>query len=314
MTPNISSTVREKLCPAFCTRVIEIPHISISGSSPLEVSGDVESRNNNYRCTKINIFRFEVYDTVLYIESDCLVLKDLSSILYLGKNKYIKNDLSNMLVAATKEKCVPDKFDSRVLVIHPSKKCFDVMIEKTKAPSTGDITDVLFLNSFFPDWPRNMPSYSSLPSEYNAHRSTYRDLGLGLDFAIAHFSTSPKPWETNIDSGDDLDLLWKMWNRKSEKYEITWKEDQKWKKKNEKEAMKKTSKRKVDPVPQKPKNKNTSQKFHSLVSKRFQELKKGGMDSKDAMMAAREEFSKFEDKKQNSNVGSQVASLFGMPM
>eukprot|EP00560_Eucampia_antarctica_P000492 CAMPEP_0197835866 /NCGR_PEP_ID=MMETSP1437-20131217/27203_1 /TAXON_ID=49252 ORGANISM="Eucampia antarctica, Strain CCMP1452" /NCGR_SAMPLE_ID=MMETSP1437 /ASSEMBLY_ACC=CAM_ASM_001096 /LENGTH=78 /DNA_ID=CAMNT_0043441599 /DNA_START=345 /DNA_END=581 /DNA_ORIENTATION=- len=73
-------------------------------------------------------------------------------------------------------------------------------------------------------------------------------------------------------------------------------------------------KKKAEPLSEKKKAKNSNEKYHTLVTKRFSELRKDGMDSKEAMVTARSELSKYELKDKKSNVGSQVASLFGLPM
>jgi len=49
---------------------------------------------------------------------------------------------------------------------------------------------------------------------------------------------------------------------------------------------------------------------HKLVTRRYKELRKFGMDTKEAMTAARAEYG--ADKNDNADPSYQVAALFGM--
>jgi hypothetical protein len=63
--------------------------------------------------SKLHILRFENYVTLVYIDADCLVVNDLTSLLELGK----VYQESEALIAAAPDIFPPDKFNAGVLVI-----------------------------------------------------------------------------------------------------------------------------------------------------------------------------------------------------
>ena len=338
-TPNISQIVKDELYPAFCMRLIEVEPISIENCSETET----ESSNNcshvsawSEKCgyTKLHIFRQNVYGKVLYIDSDCLVQKDISHLFKVEPSN------SRGLIAAAPDIFPPDKFNAGVILIEPSQKVFDDLLLKTKSIITYDGGDTGFLNSYFDDW-HSYPSEGRLGFQYNAqrfmHQCTYEkqpkywDMAVG-DIYIIHYSSSPKPWQTEDSSNKlqssqsdflnkedaeivakcesksrELDKLWSKYYKKSILYKEEFEETQKLEKKRRVVKAKKPSPAKLA-APQGSAKKKTALTFN----KRFKELRKEGLDSKAAMKQARQEFGM--DKDDCVSAGKKVASMFGMPL
>ena len=186
----------------------------------------VQSWDEHCGWTKLRLFELDSYDTILYIDADCLVVKDVSHLLQVDKatnsescsDGQIQKQLRTGLLAAAPDIFPPDKFNAGVMVLRPSKSLFQDMMSclpltnSTNGEKSGQSTtcnsydggDTGFLNSYFPHWYRDMPSYSRLPFGYNAQRfmhhctydkqPKYWDEGIE-NIWIVHLSSSPKPWE-----------------------------------------------------------------------------------------------------------------------
>lgn len=93
VTANVTlHNVEETLLPSLCTRILPIEEVvppSNSIDSHLMTGFGKENKRSldghNPGWTKLRIFSLQQYDTILYIDSDCLVLKDVSHLLDLNK-------------------------------------------------------------------------------------------------------------------------------------------------------------------------------------------------------------------------------------
>ena len=349
ITPDISQTVRDALYPAFCTRLIEVDPIAIPNvDSPTDGSNSnashVASWSDTCGYTKLHIFRQPVYSKILYIDSDCLVQKDISHLFNLHQHETPSSSRRG-LVAAAPDIFPPDKFNAGVMLISPSQALFDDLLLKTTTMITYDGGDTGFLNAYFHDW-HSYPSEGRLGFQFNAqrlmHQWTYEkqpkywDVAVG-EISIIHYSSSPKPWQNATCKPDDnkkgsqsefltkdeadkmahienkskaLDKLWIKCYKKSIHYKEDFEEEQKLKKK---QVVKKKTAVRAKPGPA-PQRQSAAQKKKSGTdfNKRFKELRKEGMDAKDAMKQARNEFGL--DKNDHISAGTQVAAMFGMPM
>mmetsp|Transcript_2324 Transcript_2324/g.3267 ORF Transcript_2324/g.3267 Transcript_2324/m.3267 type:complete len:388 (-) Transcript_2324:12-1175(-) len=327
VTKNVSSSVRSCLCPAFCTRIIEIEQIPIP-----QVSGEkahVQTWHDNCGLTKLHIFDMIVYDKIVYIDSDCIVIKDVTHLLKLGDDSQKKSDF---VIAAAPDIFPPDKFNAGVMVIRPSRSIFRDMIDKSNEIISYDGGDTGFLNAYFSTWYKDMPSYCRLGFKYNAQRLMYNftyskqpkywDIGIGEDLTILHFSSQPKPWdtckknnlkETNksnkclkecVTKLSPLDEIWSKIFVKSQAYFENYQSKAKIMKNQDRKSN--SSIHSSGSVPKK-------SDVNLEVSRMFKKLRKDGMGVKDAMSIARKKFKMDEDEKSH-DAGSQVAALFGMPM
>lgn len=336
VTPNISQNVREALYPAFCTRIIQVDPIAIPSSK--ENESHVSSWSHLCGYTKLHMFHQVVYDKLLYIDSDCLVQKDVSHLFQIQKC----NELG--LLAAAPDVFPPDKFNAGVMLLQPSAKVFQSLLSKAQQLMTYDGGDTGFLNAYFDTW-NEYPKENRLGFAYNAqrflHQCTYEkqpkywDIAVG-DKYIVHYSSSPKPWEsctssTMKDIASDhltreelekvklaeskskaLDKLWKKCYNRSMQFKEDFEERQKLKKQRKVVATK--PKPVVKPAATAAASSGPSAKVKGALTfnKRYKQLKKEGHDSKTAMAMARREFGM--DSNDNVSAGKQVAAMFGMPL
>lgn len=110
VTPDVSQKVRDALWPALCTRIVEVEVISIPpGINKKIFKQDFTAWDNHSPgLTKLHAFRLEVYDSIVFVEPDCLVLDDLYPLLKKGK-VYTETEA---LVAAAPDLFPPDRFNS----------------------------------------------------------------------------------------------------------------------------------------------------------------------------------------------------------
>ncbi|KAL7536814.1 hypothetical protein ACHAWF_005573 [Thalassiosira exigua] len=233
LAPKDAIRIRRHLCPIFCDRVVPVEHIPIrKPSQERNGTGDESSHVKSWdeKCgwTKLRLFELDGYETILYIDADCLVTKDVGHLLHIDDATHaasggecLGNDTRTGLLAAAPDIFPPDKFNAGVMVLRPSKSVFREMMSRLPNSTPGDSTkpctsydggDTGFLNSFYPGWFSDMPPHSRLPFGYNAqrfmHHCTYQKQPKYWDEAISdikiiHFSSSPKPWDIKGDEAGD---------------------------------------------------------------------------------------------------------------
>ena len=131
-TPNVSSEVKDMLCPIYCTRIVDVDYVPMprpkrprptsstgsrddrydvdasgSGKSS-EGSSHVSAWDANCGLSKLAIFTLEQYSTLLYIDADCLVVQDVSHLLDIGLGDNNGKGKKG-LVAAAPDIFPPDK-------------------------------------------------------------------------------------------------------------------------------------------------------------------------------------------------------------
>ncbi|KAL7541456.1 hypothetical protein ACHAXR_010953 [Thalassiosira sp. AJA248-18] len=356
-----ATKINNHLLPKFCDRVIIVNHISIAKDAE---DGDnngnegkpshVRSWDENCGWTKLRLFELEGYDKILYIDADCLVVKDVGHLLRVDEDDNgddAGNDSTREkrvgLLAAAPDIFPPDKFNAGVMVIRPSKAVFEDMMAclpnstssnqmgSRKTCTSYDGGDTGFLNSFYPGWYNDMPSYSRLPFGYNAQRfmhhctydkqPKYWDQAID-DIRIIHFSSSPKPWEKKgskssndaedkpsyLDGNDansiqkaaeggELESMWQKAYENSQAYIL---------------HHDVTQKAEAAPARAKPQRhapaaaKASPQNTHRMVQNRYKELRKTGMNTKEAMLVSRAEYGL--DKEGEIDPGKAVGQMFGL--
>ena len=337
VTPNVSKETRATLHPALCTRIIEVEPLSFPENSIQNkqvVSSHVKSWGIQGSLTKLHIFRLDVYDTILYVDADCLVIKDVSHLFDLGK----VYEESDTLIAASPDIFPPDKFNAGVMVIRPSKSVFENMMAQSSLLTTYDGGDTGYLNAYFPEWFTEMPPMARLPFGYNAQRflfhctydkqPNYWDLAVSPDLYILHFSSSPKPWETKppvvehspraqtfldeeevkslekVAKTSELEHLWWKWYQRSKNYVIESVKERQEEEKCKKAALAAAHKLVAGATPK------TAQEAHKLVTSRYRELRREGLAPKQAMEQARVGFGQSDI--QEPSPSSQVGAMFGL--
>lgn len=351
-----------------------VEHIPIAKGDSKESNTNkpshVKSWDENCGWTKLRLFELDCYDTILYIDADCLAVKDVGHLLYIDESTKSSagsdDDTGDATAGKLSEKRVgllaaapdifpPDKFNAGVMVIRPSKTIFEEMMSRLPGSSSkGNVLsaetcpsydggDTGFLNSFYPGWYKDMPSYSRLPFGYNAQRfmhhctydkqPKYWDEGVG-DIRIIHFSSSPKPWEdtkNGISSSteptkgqqsylneDDATIIQKAASKSDGKLESMWKDvyekSQKYYRKYNREQKAPRKAPPPEPAAASAKRKTPSakpQNTHQMVQSRYKELRKTGMSTKDAMQAARAEYG-LDVADRGMDPSRAVGQMFGL--
>ena len=280
--------------------------------------------------TKLHIFRLDVYHTILYLDADCLVTKDVSHLIELGK-VYTE---SEALVAAAPDIFPPDKFNGGVLVVRPSQSVFDNMMAQASLLLTYDGGDTGFLNAYFPNWYTDMPPMARLSFGYNAQRfmfhctyekqPNYWDLSVAPDLHVIHYSSSPKPWETMgkpkqevqnhlgesemkkiqaVVKTTELEELWRKMYRRSRNFADKYRTELAGAASASKTAAASRTTQQRPPS-------NEKADVHKLVTKRYKELRREGMSTTEAMAAARSQYGL--DQTDDIPAATQVAQMFGM--
>ena len=313
-----SASVKSQL-QFFCDRIIIVDHIPIHhGNSTEDNSSHVQQWDENCGWTKLRLFELESYNTILYIDADCLVIKDVSHLLHVDDNETTKRV---GLLAAAPDIFPPDKFNAGVMVLRPSKTVFDDMMNRIPTETSNsnsnqqlgqcksyDGGDTGFLNAYYPTWYNSMPPYSRLSFGYNAQRfmhhctfekqPKYWNEAIA-DLSIIHFSSSPKPWEVLNGAGSGMELvegsvvdkvrqcttgaLESLWQKSYEQSQQYY--NRQVKKQHVRQSEKKPSSAKLDNS--KPKAKLSP---HQMVQRRYKELRKMGHSTSQAMQKARDEY------------------------
>lgn len=335
VTPNVSWETRNALCPAFCTRILEVPVLELPSDGinkkvPAEFGKPFDDHCPGL--TKLHAFRLEVYDTIVFIEPDCLVLDDIYPLIKRGK-VYTETEA---LVAAAPDLFPPDKFNSGVMVIRPSQVAFDSMMKQKSLLANYDGSDTGFLNSYYSEWHTEMAPLARLPFTYNAQRAlydmtynkghrSYWDVAIAPDLKIVHYSGSTKPWvdDTRADNtgtppvaqsilkaktGDTLTDLWRQWHQRSKNFATRY-----HKEKESEEKWKATveAQRKQQEMQAAVAQKKNPKYMHNVVTKRYKELRQAGHDVKTSMEMARAEHGLDNE---DDNPAAKVASMFGVAM
>jgi len=275
----------------FCHRIIIVDLIP----SP-HTSGNDTCSSNGWDYTKLHLWSLTSYSQILYVDADCLVLKDIFHLLRKGKHN---SDHNVDMVTAVPDIHPPDKFNAGVLLFSPSRLVYDDMMEKIPTLPSYDGGDTGFLNAYYPGW---FASSNRLPFRYNAQRSLYHTTKKqnpaywdSIDSKlIIHYSSTPKPWMVAKSIcqkvGNELESMWWDWYDES-RYDGV-------KQKGKPTAAAAAS----------PSCPNQKQQ-HWNVSARFKELRKQGLVSKDAMLQAKKDCGVHDN---DVDVSGQVASLFGI--
>ena len=318
----------------------------------------VQSWDEKCGWTKLHLFELEEYDTILYIDADSLVVKDVGHLLHIddqnGSSDTANNNADEKrrgLLAAAPDVLPPDeKFNAGVMVLRPSKVVFDEMVScllpnnstlngaTTKPCTSYDGGDTGFLNSFYPGWYSEMPSYSRLTCGYNA-QPKYLDEAIG-DLRIIHYSSSPKPRGTKIEAAssdatsdqqskskanrDELEAMWQHAYKKSQEYyaqfQSTPRENCDYQSVLARQQQKTASKRRKPPprsasssMPASSRSSSSitpKKNAHQLVHKRYKELRKSGMGTKEAITMARSENGL--DQNDAMDPSKAVGQMFGL--
>lgn len=138
--------------------------------------------------TKLRAWELVEFDKVVVLDADTIALQNIDDL------------FDRPEIAAAPDFFLPDRFNSGVMVLDPSKETFDRMVPALAGAKSYDGGDQGFLNEFFPGW-YAMSVAHRLPAGYNLHHFVYQFLrshpslkqGLEREVKVIHY-TLQKPW------------------------------------------------------------------------------------------------------------------------
>jgi hypothetical protein len=137
--------------------------------------------------TKLRAWELEEWDRVVFLDADTLVLSNIDDL------------FDRPHFAAAPDFFLPDRFNSGVMSLRPSRKTFASMLETLAAAPSYDGGDQGFLNTFFDWW--KMPADHRLGVGFNMPNFIYQFMmghpvakqGVGHEVKILHYLVQ-KPW------------------------------------------------------------------------------------------------------------------------
>jgi len=197
--PEVSKTCVSRL-RVTCDAVIQAPiiHNAYEGH---------EASWANSELLKLNIWNLTMFDQVVYLDADTLVLECVDEL--------FDRDCS---FAAAPDTFPPDKFNAGVLFVRPNAEVFEDMVSKVGTLPSYDGGDTGFLNAYFSEW-FSADSSARLSFGYNAQRTVFwftHEKNPGYwnsiqPLKIIHYSSSPKPWDLQMNQVKMGDLEWLWW-------------------------------------------------------------------------------------------------------
>jgi len=145
--------------------------------------------------TKLRAFDLAGLDKVVFLDADTVVLRNVDDL------------FDRPALAAAPDFFMPDRFNSGVMVLAPSRELFGRLMDALAGARTYDGGDQGFLNTFWPDW-WHMPAEHRLPPSYNMPHFNFQFMqahpGLRRHFLgetkIVHY-TLQKPWQSFMLTG-----------------------------------------------------------------------------------------------------------------
>jgi len=308
-----------KSLSVFAVRIIKVDPIYKVTTTTLPSDNEITGEDDFYHdFSELHLFNQQCYNSIFYIEQDCLITQDISHIFHMAEH-----DSKGIIAASSHEQ--PDRFGSAFMLLRPLYSLFSDMISSlqqtyqhdtyslAKGTSSTNYNHVCaqFLNFF----------YSSSKSHSNAmifpnnklvmqSEILFKERNATNEINVFHFSFSPKPWQENIheETGDHSNAcaLWNAQYKDGQSYIVRRRQRQKdklLKKKEHKQTHART-------VP--PKNHNSANAAatkHKSITTRYKMLRKQGLSSKAAMMQSRTETGDIGKK---VDPGASVAAMFGL--
>ncbi|VDN60285.1 unnamed protein product [Dracunculus medinensis] len=202
VTPNISQPLRDKLNAIFD----EVSEVNIFDSGD-EVNLRLIGRPDlGVTFTKINCWRLTQYTKCVFLDADCLILKNCDEL-------FDHDEFS-----AVADIGWPDCFNSGVFVFVPSIETYTKILNFALEHGSFDGGDQGLLNMFFQGW-RDKPAAFRLPFIYNmtagaiyTYAAAFKKFG--AEVKIVHFIGAIKPWQhspDNVHYSEHLTYWWSLY-------------------------------------------------------------------------------------------------------
>lgn len=139
---------------------------------------------------KLNLFDFEQYDKILYVDSDMLILGDLTPLFELDGLSAV-DDGDFMITGDFRG------INSGILVIEPDHQVYEQLIANIPnvIKEKGIIGDQDVLQYVFKDFKENKEKHLNI--KYNANAYKLDSYSKDIDFQVIHYIGSSKPWNWN---------------------------------------------------------------------------------------------------------------------
>jgi len=155
--------------------------------------------------TKLRAWELTDITRVVLLDADTLVLKNVDEL------------FDRPGFAAAPDFFLPDRFNSGVMVIPPSKETFARMVEALSIAPSYDGGDQGFLNTFFSDWyamsaAHRLPAGYNLPNFIHQFANGHPNLKatLAREARILHYMVQ-KPWQTQSTLTGGSAAWWHMY-------------------------------------------------------------------------------------------------------
>jgi hypothetical protein len=155
--------------------------------------------------TKLRAWELTEFDRVVFLDADTLVVQNADDL------------FDRPGFAAAPDFFMPDRFNSGVMVLHPSQDTFQRMLQQMADAPSYDGGDQGFLNTFFAGW-YAMPSAHRLPAGYNMANFIYQFMlghppvaaALKRETKILHYMMQ-KPWKARSTLSGGSQAWWEMY-------------------------------------------------------------------------------------------------------
>lgn len=189
---------------AMCTADTNAAALAASGIHCIDVPEILNPSSHKSRqarfaatYTKLNAFRLDFLDRVVYLDSDAIVKRSPDG-LFDGFGFSAASD-------AGLDRPNGEIFNSGVFAVEPSRELFEDMLSQLKKLPSYDGGDQGFLNSYFSDWHR-LPIGTNTTKRIFAHHSAIYNAD---EVTVLHY-VGAKPWQPAPQDGRyaELDRQW----------------------------------------------------------------------------------------------------------
>lgn len=166
--------------------------------------------------TKLRVWELIEYQKVVFLDGDTVVVHPIDEL------------FERPSLSAAPDFLLPDRFNSGVMVLEPSREALAAMLERLPELRSYDGGDQGFLNEVF-DW-YALPPAHRLPAAYNTHQFIFQFIAghrvlrehLLEDIKIVHY-TVQKPWRDPALVGGS-ELWWHIYDRVHPEQVTGWRE------------------------------------------------------------------------------------------
>jgi glycogenin glucosyltransferase len=204
--------------PEAARRSLEAEGWTMREVDPLEnPSRELLFPRFGYTFMKLRAWELVEHDKIVFMDADTIALKNLDEL------------FDRPYFAAAPDFFIPDRFNSGVMVLDPSRDTFARMMDKLANEPSYDGGDQGFLNNFYPDW-WAMPVAHRLPAGYNLHHFIYQFLRghpvlkhtLEQEARVVHY-TVQKPWLATATLTGGSEVWWNAYYGAHPEEDAPWK-------------------------------------------------------------------------------------------